>query len=177
MRFRKTPTRERHDYVYRFNDGSTSVITGNEETEVLIKSLHAFDDAEVYNNIKNSRPQVQNWQKSAIEKWKHQHPYNEPEKNWNISMDRLRQTENLDVSIYSKQLAEIIVEQLDPQKEFLYEKLEELPKESQQLYRLYYIEGWSQQKIADKMSVSQNTVSKKIRKLEANLIKMCRTEI
>ena len=56
MLFRKTPTSEGDNYVYRFDDGKISVIAEGSEAEVWIKSLHSLDDAEVYNNIKNSRP-------------------------------------------------------------------------------------------------------------------------
>lgn len=38
-------------------------------------------------------------------------------------------TENQDTSIYAKQLAEMTVDESDPQKEFLYEKVAELPEE------------------------------------------------
>ena len=72
MLFRKTPTSERGNYVYRFNDGTVSVIAEGSEAEVWIRSLHSFDDAEVYNNIKNSRPQLEPWQKKALEEWKAQ---------------------------------------------------------------------------------------------------------
>ncbi|MBR2528139.1 MAG: hypothetical protein IKE58_06710 [Blautia sp.] len=92
MLFRKTPTSERDNYVYRFNDGTVSVIAEGSEAEVWIKSLHSFDDAEVYNNIKNSRPQIEAWQKKALEEWKVLHPGEEPEKNWNLSMDGLMMT-------------------------------------------------------------------------------------
>lgn len=94
MIFRKTPTSERDKYVYRFNDGTVSVITEGSEAEVWISSLHNCDDAEVYNNIKNSRPQLESWQKKAVEEWKAQHPGEEPEKNWNLSMDGLIVTRN-----------------------------------------------------------------------------------
>ena len=87
------------NYVYRFNDGTVSVIAEGSEAEVWIQSLHSLDDAEVYNNIKNSRPQLESWQKKALEEWKAQHPGEEPEKNWNLSMDGLMMTENPDTSI------------------------------------------------------------------------------
>ena len=67
MLFRKTPTSERGKYVYRLNDGTVSIIAEGSEAEVWIKSLHSLDDAEVYNNVKNSRPQLQPWQKKALE--------------------------------------------------------------------------------------------------------------
>ena len=118
------------NYVYRFNDGTVSVIAEGSEAEVWIQSLHSLEDAEVYNNIKNSRPQLESWQKKALEEWKAQHPGEEPEKNWNLSMDGLMMTENPDTSIYAKQLAEMTAEEPDPQKELLYEKLSVLPEAS-----------------------------------------------
>ena len=42
----------------------------------------------------------------------------------------------------------------DPQKELLYEKLAELPEEDQELYRLYFTEGYSQEEIAKMKGVS-----------------------
>ncbi len=177
MLFRKTPTSERDNYVYRFNDGTVSVIAEGSEAEVWIKSLHSFDDAEVYNNIKNSRPQLESWQKKALEEWKAQHPGEEPDKNWNLSMDGLMMTENPDTSVYAKQLAEMTAEEPDPQKELLYEKLSELPEEDQKLYRIYYIEEYSQEQIAKMKGVSQNTVSKKLRRIARQLTEMCRKEV
>lgn len=177
MLFRKTPTNERGNYVYRFNDGTVSVIAEGSEAEVWIKSLHSFDDAEVYNNIKNSRPQLEPWQKKALEEWGAQHPGEEPEKNWNLSMDGLMMTENPDTSVYAKQLAEMMAEEPDPQKELLYEMVSMLPEEDQDLYRLYYTEGYSQEEIAEMKGVSQNTVSKKLRRIKKQLIEMCRKAV
>lgn len=97
-----------------------------------------------------------------------------PDKNWNLSMDGLMMTENPDTSVYAKQLAEMTAEEPDPQKELLYEKLSELPEEDQELYRLYYTEGYSQEEIADMKGVSQNTVSKKLRRIARQLTEMCR---
>ncbi len=177
MLFRKTPTSERDNYVYRFNDGIVSVIAEGDEAAVWLKSLHSFDDAEIYNNIKNSRPQLEPWQKKALEEWKAQHPGEEPDKNWNLSMDRLMMTENPDTSVYAKQLAEMTAEEPDPQKEVLYEKLSELPDADQELYCLYFIEEYSQEEIVKMKGVSQNTISKKLRRIRKQLTEMCRKEI
>ena len=46
MLFRKTKQGQRDNYVYRFNDGTVSVITEGSVEEVWIKSLHSFDDAD-----------------------------------------------------------------------------------------------------------------------------------
>ena len=86
-------------------------------------------------------------------------------------------TENPDTSIYAKQLAEMTAEESDPQKELLYEKLSELPEEDQELYRLYYTEGYSQEEIAEMKGVSQNTVSKKLRRIKKQLTEMCRKAV
>ena len=115
--------------------------------------------------------------RAEFEEWKAQHPGEEPEKNWNLSMDGLMKTENQDTSIYARQLAEVTGEEPDPQKELLYEKLAELPEEDQDLYRLYFTEGYSQEEIAEKKGVSQNTISKKLRRIQKTLTEMCRKEI
>lgn len=177
MLFRKTPTSERDNYVYRFNDGTVSVIAEGDEAAVWIKSFHSFDDAEVYNNIKNSRPQLESWQKKALEEWKTQHTREEPEKNWNLSMDGLMMTENTDTSVYAKQLVEMTAEVPDPLKERLYEILSRLTEEDQELYRLYYTEGYSQEEIAEMKEVSQNTISKKLRRIKKQLTEMCRKAV
>ncbi|MBR2528140.1 MAG: sigma-70 family RNA polymerase sigma factor [Blautia sp.] len=68
-------------------------------------------------------------------------------------------------------------EEPDPQKELLYEKLSVLPEEDQDLYRLYYTEGYSQEEIAEMKGVSQNTVSKKLRRIKKQLTEMCRKAV
>ena len=117
------------------------------------------------------------WQKKALEEWKAQNPGEEPEKNWNLSMDGLMMTENPDTITYAKQLAEKTTEESDPLKELLYEMVSMLPEEDQDLYRLYYTEGYSQEEIAEMNGVSQNTVSKKLRRIKKQLIEMCRKAV
>ena len=92
-------------------------------------------------------------------------------------MDGLMKTENQDTSIYAKQLAEMAAEEPDPQKELLYEKVSELPAGDQELYMLYFVEGYSQDEIAKMKGVSQNTISKKIRRFTKQLTEMCRKEV
>ena len=92
-------------------------------------------------------------------------------------MDGLMMTENPDTITYAKQLAEKTTEESDPLKELLYEMVSMLPEEDQDLYRLYYTEGYSQEEIAEKNGVSQNTVSKKLRRIKKQLIEMCRKAV
>lgn len=92
-------------------------------------------------------------------------------------MDGLIKTENQDTNIYARQLAEMTAEEPDPQRELLYEKLAELPEKDQDLYRLYFTEGYSQEEIAEMNGVWQNTISKKIRRITKQLTEMCQEEI
>ena len=176
MKFRKTPAGERGTYVYRFNDNTVRVVTRKEVSVELIKTLHAMDDAEVYNNIKNSRPPLMPWQKKAREEWKRKHPGEEPEKNWNQSLDGLMETDDRDCSIYAKQVADAVAEKTDRPKEKLHSVVEELSEEEKELYHLRYTEEYSQELIAEMMGVSQNTISKRIRKLNAKLKELCLKE-
>ena len=68
-------------------------------------------------------------------------------------------------------------EEPDPQKEVLYEKLSELPDADQELYRLYFIEEYSQEEIVKMKGVSQNAIFKMLCKIKKQLIEMCRKEI
>ena len=86
-------------------------------------------------------------------------------------------TENQDTSVYAKQLAEKTAEESDPMMELLYEMVSMLPEEDQDLYRLYYTEGYSQEEIARMKGVSQNTVSKKLCRIKKQLTEMCRKAV
>jgi RNA polymerase sigma factor (sigma-70 family) len=175
MLFRKTPANERGTYRFHSATGETFIITPEEVGEENIRLLHAADDAIVYNNIKNSRPPIQDWQKPGMKRWMDRHPGEEVPKNWNILMDGLTQTEDADHSSYMKELSEKTMDADDnPMRELLYEMLLQLPEESQQLYQMYYIDGLSQKDIADVFEISQNSVSKRLRKLTAVLTEMCR---
>lgn len=175
MLFRKTETIKRGNYVYHFANGETSVINAADVGEELIRFLHSSDDSIVYNNIKNSRPKAQEWQKAGIEQWKEQHPGEKVPKNWNLSLDGLSQTEDADHSSYMKVLSEKIMDaENDPYREILYEVLEELSEDEQQLYQMYYLDGLSQTDIADVLDKSQNCISKRIRKLETTLKTRCK---
>lgn len=58
MRFKKTRSDNRGTYTFRFSDGTSVTLRPGEDgvTEADIRVLHSLDDAEVYSNIKNSRP-------------------------------------------------------------------------------------------------------------------------
>lgn len=166
MLIRKTPTAKRENYVYRFEDGSRVVIEGGEAMDKWIKMLHSLDDAEVYNNIKNGRPPVENWEKESIERWKEAHPDEDLVKNWSLSMDSLLDIDNVDDSLHALQLSEKAVEDIDSLSELVREKVMELSDLYQDLYQLYYLDGYSQSEIALMKNVSQYAISKRLTKLQ-----------
>jgi RNA polymerase sigma factor (sigma-70 family) len=99
MRVKKTrqSAREMYRYPVEVEDGRGgyrtvyNVIKPGEDgvTEVEIKSLHSMDDAEVYNNLKNIRPQMTEEEKAAKKQWEKEHPGEKYEVLWNASLDYL----------------------------------------------------------------------------------------
>ncbi|MCD8197838.1 MAG: hypothetical protein LUE24_11855 [Lachnospiraceae bacterium] len=76
MKTRKTRTDTRNTFTYKFADGTSVVLTPGVDgvTEADIAMLHRLDDCEVYNNVKHSKPPIQDWERESIERWKETHP-------------------------------------------------------------------------------------------------------
>ena len=95
MKTVKTRSNKRGTYTYTFDDGKKTdlapgkvdLATGYVLTEEGIKRLHRLDDNEVYNNVKNSKPPIQDWEKPFIEEWKKAHPYDDLPSRSNVSLD------------------------------------------------------------------------------------------
>lgn len=49
--------------------------------------------------------------------------------------------------------------------------------DNQELYCLYYVEGHPQEEIVEMKDVSQNTISKKLRRIKKQLTEMCRSAV
>ena len=88
-RFVKTPLNRRKFYTYYFLDGTTRVfhVGDNGVTAEIIKKLHSYDDAEVYNNIKNASPDPPKSEKKERKEWNNKHPEDIRNRRWNISLD------------------------------------------------------------------------------------------
>ena len=89
MKIRRTPTDKRGTYTFRFGDGTSITLRPGEDgvTEADIKTLHSLDDAEVYNNLKNSRPPLTEKEKVEKKAWEAAHPGEKYPRNWNLSLD------------------------------------------------------------------------------------------
>lgn len=89
MKTKKTRWDKRGTYTFQFNDGTSITLRPGEDgvTEADIKVLHSLDDAEVYNNIKNSRPPMTAEEKVRKKVWEAEHPGERYPANWNLSFD------------------------------------------------------------------------------------------
>ena len=106
MRVKKTRQSDRGVYRYpvQVEDGrggyktAYNVIKPGEDgvTEVMIKSLHAMDDHEVYLNVKNGHPHMTAEQKATKKEWEKAHPGEKYTMNWNLSLDYIASEEDDD---------------------------------------------------------------------------------
>ena len=96
MKIRKTPWKRRETYTYVFANGDRIELRPGENgvTEADIKQIHAADDQEVNNNLKNAKPTLNDEEKAAQKKWMDEHPGETPEKNWSLSIDELTSSDD-----------------------------------------------------------------------------------
>lgn len=168
MIYKKTPSTKRGTYTYRFTgeDGKLQVVklvAGlNGVTADDIKMLHAMDDAEVYNNIKNSKPQTEDWQKATIEKWKAQHPGMEIEKNWNISLNELVGEDGAE----REELVGTCMVEEDAVMERLHEIVDSLTDLQKETYRKVILEEMTNADVAREEGKSEASVRKIINRIK-----------
>ncbi len=172
MKFRKTPLNQRNTYKYSYQDseGHKQIMElkpgENGVTEADIKSLHAADDAEVYNNIKNCRPPMTDTEKVAKAKWKKKKDANdetagdEPVKNWHLSIDYYADSDD-DSSDKLKFLEDTSFsfgDDVSPEVEHLHEIIDTMTARQQEVYKLLFIEECSLTETAEILGMSVPTV-------------------
>ena len=160
LKTRKTPTKQRGTYTYVTAEGCKIVLRPGEEdvTAVHIKVLHSLDDAEVYNNIKNARPEPSEAEKQQMRKWEDQHPGEKAPRNWNLSLDASLTDEDDSATLGDMVAAP---EKTDsPEVERLRQIVAAMTERQKQVYQLHLIEGFSVKETAAILGMSSPAVTK-----------------
>ena len=176
MLIRKTRAKERTTYTYRFCDGTKIVLRPGVEgiTEKDIKMLHALDDAEVYNNIKNNQPPLTEDEKKAKSKWEEEHPGEGYPFKWNLSLDFVSGNSSGDCDdnndfIISKELF-YQESDVDDIEEVLERNLWFLTSTQRKVFYLISVEKLSQVEVAKILGTTKQSIynmyNKAIKKIE-----------
>lgn len=197
MKLHKTHSRKRDTYTFDFFDanGKPKPVTvrpgENGVTEIDIKILHSFDDSEVYYNIKNRRPKLEDWQLKQIAEWEsgfitffsNAHGYSPSKddlmdaklevfpKNWIGSLDEMLDTENYGYGDKSALLYSLSSETTDEPSyiERLHEIIEGMDKRWQFIYEQALLEGIPKTEVAAVLNISEARVRQIVRKIEARI--------
>lgn len=190
MRIHKTSNKNRTTYRYTFKapvnidgkmqTGFTIKPGENGVTEALIKILHAEDDREVYNNLKNIRPnrttkekaEIKAWKENYVKRFKVEHGY-EPggedvdaeaeehfPRNYNLSLDFDADGE---LEVDKSHLAEALSTTDDHGFEWSEEMkhaLSTLTDKQRQVINRMFVEKHTQSEIARRLGISSAGVKK-----------------
>ena len=202
----KTPTNQRGSYKYIHRETETingvvheitetiEVIPGEDGvTASLIKRLHSMDDHDVYENLKNRRPELEDWQKKIIADYRatfiqrfiEQNGY-EPDpdyveavvrekvpRNWVASLDDLMSGADGDddgMGDKASFLYDIWKRNHQPKsraEERLAELVETWSDSRKEIYAKVLIDGESIVTIARERGVNESAVRKTVRKIRA----------
>ena len=141
--------------------------TGYILTEEDIKRLHRMDDNEVYNNVKNTRTPVQEWEKPILEAWKAEHPDLDSPTRMHISLELSMEDDDVDADkclIAKASVAGAKAE--DPMLERLHEVVEMLEPERRRLYQRVIIDEESLTVIAGEDGVSVAAIHNRIERIK-----------
>lgn len=175
MRYHKTPWKQRTTFTYHFvKDPDVTIFPGEDcVTDIWIKACHASDDAIVYNNIKNAGPKPTAGEKARRKEWEKSHPGEKADRNWNISIDSFASSDDGDStadrhSELTDPRVHISFENDEhPGVERLHEVIASLPPRQQVVYRLAYLEGYSNVDAAKVLGISEGAVRKHHKKIIA----------
>lgn len=150
-----------------------TIVPGQDNcSETDIKQLHRMDDHEVYVNIKGSRPPVETWQKKIYEKWEKDHPNEALDKNWNISIDAMQDSnggENdantgyLKTALYRSAVENMIDSSPCDRMQELVGKMK--PR-LQAVYQLAMLDHLPNTRVANLLGVSESMIRKDIKAIE-----------
>lgn len=170
MKFRKTRNDNRSTYTFRFGDGTSVTLCPGENgvTEADIRVLHSLDDAEVYSNIKNSRPALTEAEKAAKKEWESAHPGEQYPANWNLSFDYMAGDDSKDGSLDKSRIASetctYMDTDLETEEEMIRRILWFLTDIQREVYRLVKLEGYTQTEAAALLGTSIPNINKHLKK-------------
>jgi len=181
MKTMKTAWNNRKVYVYensmgrpdRIYAGMVDKETGYVFTEKDVRRLHAMDDAEVYNNRKNSKPKVQAWQKEGINDWKKAHPGEKLPCRDVLSLNDLLANEEGGDATEDKGgvigRASMIAYEIEENGNKMVEKMRsivmEMGEKYWELYMLHTVQGYTFEEIGKREGVSDRAISKRFAKI------------
>lgn len=181
MKNRKTAWSNRKVYVYDSATGKRDILypgmidknTDHVITEDDIRMLHASDDAEVYNNRKNSKPKVQPWEEAGIEAWKEEHPDEDVPCRDVLSLDNLLDdeaggdsTEDKGGVIGRASMISYEGEEVrNAQVERMREVVMEMGENYWRLYDLHTIKGYTFEEVASIVGSSRSTEHERYKKI------------
>lgn len=145
QRFRKTKQSDRFNYRYYDQNGNIiqTLRPGQDGvTAEDIKQLHALDDAEVYNNIKNSKPSISLSSDQDTEK----------QTAWNVSFDQFVSEEESEET-FSLAEHDLLSRELEVNEQ-LHEALEQLNPEQKHLVQKIFFENQTLSELAKEKDVS-----------------------
>ena len=170
MKTIKTRSDKRSTYTYidaygkkcTLRPGDADPDTGYVLTEEDIKRLHRMDDNEVYNNVKNTRTPIQDWEKPSLEAWKMDHPGMELPTRMHISIDITVENdegkdEDTDKGLVAK-ASMALAEAEDPMLERLHEVVEMLRPDQQELYRRIVVDEESMADVAEELRLDSSAI-------------------
>ena len=172
QKFHKTPKKQRGCYKYYNAKGELVVALYPERdsniSDIHIKLLHSLDDAEVYNNIKNcGSGSVE--KKLGVEIQLDFHKSSR----WVLSLNQLTDEDDKDYKentrLIEQAYANNEAKSRDPGKEILYEAVNYLNPEQQELFYMYYIQEMTQPEIAKVLGISAPAVQKRRVKMREQL--------
>ena len=173
MKYYKTGNKNRQTYTYVGLDGRKETLVPGENgiTEEFILALHRMDDNEVYNNNKNRKPPVQEWEKEGIEDWKRCHPNEELPERTTLSLDEIihpsDESEDSDKSGVLADPSQGVEEDVPADVARLREVVELLTADQKELYRRVVLEGASITDIAKEQGVTKAAVENRLIRIKA----------
>lgn len=170
MKIRRTPMEKRGTYTFHFDDGTIFTVRPGKDgvTEADIRTLHSLDDAEVYNNLKNSRPELTKEEKERKRAWEAEHPGEKYPRNWNLSLDYMAgedgDEDKLDKSRIASEASTYMDAEDEDEAEMLDRLLWFLTDIQRKVYRLVKIDGLTQTEAAEVLGTSIPNINKHLKK-------------